>query len=116
MSQPHNITIEFVEAIATKFPQRDAGFGNLHNVFTIEGGRKYDRIIRDKSVYAFIDLNTFELVKPASYKTPAKLSNGETAKKYFLDTSENFQTALFNADPHGSFLYKDYEVQPLPHG
>lgn len=114
MSQPHNITIEFVEAVSAKFPQRDAGFGSMHNVFTIEGGRKYDRIIRDKSVYAFIDRDTFELVKPASYKTVAKLSNGETAKKYFLDSSENFQTALFNADPFGGFLYKDYEVLPLP--
>ena len=41
--------------------------------FTMELGRKYWTVIQDNSVHAFIDRNTGEVYKPASWKSPAKI-------------------------------------------
>lgn len=91
----------FAEALTEKF-QDDA--------FTVEPGRKYDRIVRRRSVYAFVNRETGELVKAATWSQPAKNKDGNTFEKYFLNTDEGFMTALFNADPYGAFLYNDYRV------
>ena len=40
--------------------------------FEIQTGRKYHKIIADNSVHAFVDKNTGEVYKPASYNAPAK--------------------------------------------
>lgn len=82
--------------------------------FHVLHGRKYDRIILDRAVYAFVDKRTGELMKADGYNTPAKDSNGESFKKYFLNTAEGFQLALHNADRHGSFLYHHHVIRPLP--
>ena len=47
---------------------------NTSVTFTMEFGRKYIKVIQDNSsVHAFIDRNTGEVYKPASYKSPAKI-------------------------------------------
>ena len=46
---------------------------NTSVTFTMEVGRKYWKVIQDNSsVHAFIDRNTGEVYKPASWKSPAK--------------------------------------------
>ena len=40
--------------------------------FTIQTGRKYHKIHDGQGVHAFVDKNTGEVYKPASYKAPAK--------------------------------------------
>jgi hypothetical protein len=44
--------------------------------FTIQDGKRYIRVFRDNSVYAFIDKTTGDVLMPASYKAPAKHPRG----------------------------------------
>ena len=47
---------------------------NTSVTFTMQFGRKYIKVIQDNSsVHAFIDRNTGEVYKPASWKSPAKI-------------------------------------------
>jgi len=102
-------TARFVKAMNDKFPVENP----WDKVFTFTEGQKYDRVVHGDSVFAFVDRATNELVKPDSWRKPAKNSRGETAGKYYL-VGEGFDVAVHNATRHGSFLYKDYVVAPLP--
>ena len=68
--------------------------------FFIESGRKYHKIVMDangsKSVHAFVDKNTGEVYKPASYKAPAK-----HVRYLITQLADNPHIC----DPYGSFLY-----------
>lgn len=44
--------------------------------FTIQDGKRYIRVFRDNSCYAFIDKTTGDVLMPASYKAPAKHPRG----------------------------------------
>ena len=47
---------------------------NTSVTFTMKYGKKYIKVIQDNSsVHAFIDRNTGEVYKPASWKSPAKI-------------------------------------------
>ena len=47
---------------------------NTSVTYTMQFGRKYIKVIQDNtSVHAFIDRNTGEVYKPASWKSPAKI-------------------------------------------
>ena len=47
---------------------------NTSVTFTTKFGKKYIKVIQDNSsVHAFIDRNTGEVYKPASWKSPAKI-------------------------------------------
>ena len=47
---------------------------NTSVTFTMQFGRKYIKVIQDdSSVHAFIDRNTGEVYKPASWKSPANI-------------------------------------------
>ena len=69
--------------------------------FYIESGRKYHKLIMEtnggsRSVHAFVDKNTGEVYKPASYKAPAK------GVRYLItQLADNPHIC----DPYGSFLY-----------
>lgn len=46
-------------------------FSNLSpKEFTVNSGRKFDKVVRDRSVFAFINKETGAIVKPASWKSP----------------------------------------------
>ena len=46
---------------------------NTSVTFTMKYGKKYIKVIQDNSsVHSFIDRNTGQVYKPASYKSPAK--------------------------------------------
>jgi len=98
----------FVELLIEKMPRNTVINGDD---FAVNHGRKYDKIVRNHSVYAFVNVATGELIKAAGYNKPATNKLGATAGKYFLNTEEGTRTALFNADPYGTFLYSEYIVR-----
>jgi hypothetical protein len=52
-------------------------FSNLSPApWDISFGRKYVKIIHDKSVYAFIEMGSGDIYKPASWNAPAKHVRG----------------------------------------
>ena len=67
--------------------------------FTIQTGRKYHKIHDGQGVHAFVDKNTGEVYKPASYKAPAK------HVRYDLRSIKQRHACFSNADWSGSYLY-----------
>ena len=68
--------------------------------FSITTGRKYHKIVnRNAEVHAFVDKQTGEVFKPASYKAPAK------HVRYDLRRIKQRHECFNNADWAGSYLY-----------
>ena len=68
--------------------------------FEIQTGRKYLKIVSEGSgVHAFVDKNTGEVYKPASYKAPAK------HVRYDLRRIKQRHECFDNADWAGGYLY-----------
>ena len=72
--------------------------------FYIESGRKYNKIIMEtgagsRSVHAFIDKNTGEVYKPASWKAPAKII------RFRLLDEASRELMFSRIDWSGSYLY-----------
>lgn len=104
-----NLVDAFAAAIQQKHPLRPHDRAGV----VVKYGNKFDRIYLNDSIYAFVDKETGELVKPAGRSQPARNRDGDTFGKYFLNTPDGFATALFNADRYGSFLYQDYPIQQV---
>jgi hypothetical protein len=66
-------------------------------IFKITEGRRYLKVILNKSVYMFVDKNTGDVYMPASYKAPAK------GVRFHID---NLLSNPEICDPYGSFLYR----------
>lgn len=67
-------------------------------------GRKYIRIFRiehdgTRSIWCFINPQTGAVLKPASWKGPAK------GVRYNIMDDTSYETMCRRIDPHGSFLY-----------
>ena len=79
---------------------------NFHSHLTYEMGRKYIKVwnqdVRDgvikagRSCFMFIDKETGAVLKPASYKAPAK------GIRFYIDFLVDHPEVV---DPYGSFLY-----------
>lgn len=72
--------------------------------FTYEKGRKYARIVMhtpQRSAHAFVDMNTGDVYKSASWKSPAK--NGV---RYNLLDDKSREEMYRRADFAGGYLYK----------
>ena len=68
--------------------------------FEIQTGRKYHKIIsKNQGVHAFVNKETGEVFKPASYKAPAK------HVRYDLRRIKDRQRCFSNADWAGGYLY-----------
>ena len=72
--------------------------------YTIESGKKYHKVILvngggSRSVHCFIDKNTGELYKSATWKSPAK------GVRYDLRLIKDREYLLENADWSGGYLY-----------
>ena len=67
--------------------------------FEIQTGRKYHKIHDGNGVHAFVDKNTGEVYKPASYKAPAQ------HVRYDLRVINDRQKCFANADWAGGYLY-----------
>ena len=72
--------------------------------YTIETGKKYHKVIfvdggGNRSVHAFVDKNTGEVYKSATWKSPAK------GVRYDLRLIKDREYLLENADWSGGYLY-----------
>ena len=69
--------------------------------FNIQTGRKYHKIHNGEAggIHAFVNRETGEVFKPASYKSPAK------GVRYDLRRIKERQRCFANADWAGSYLY-----------
>ena len=68
--------------------------------FEIQTGRKYHKInVKNGGVHAFVNKETGEVFKPASYKAPAK------HVRYDLRRIKQRQECFSNADWAGGYLY-----------
>jgi hypothetical protein len=70
--------------------------------FIAEKGKKYYKIIRcdtSRSVHAFVDINTGEVYKAASWKAPAKHA------RYSLLDDKSRKNCFDNCDVYTSYLY-----------
>ena len=51
-------------------------FPNQIEAFSTKAGRRYIRIFRGNSVHAFVDMTNGDVLKPASWKAPARHPRG----------------------------------------
>ena len=68
--------------------------------YTIKGGRKYDKVTTDSSVYCFVEKETGNVYKPAGWRAPYTKGNNPVRGNIFNVSSYE------NADPYGGWLYK----------
>jgi hypothetical protein len=100
-------SLAFVDALNKKFEG--------HYEFSVEAGRKFDRIVQQhirygdrfgsgRSVHAFVERATGDLIKPAGWSQPAKWKSG-WATNFNLVTQ--FEQAVEAADFAGGYLYQE---------
>jgi len=91
--------MDLVDALEANYNSRYPD-SNSPVKFETKVGKKYIKIIQvDGGVHAFIDKNTGEVYKPASWKSPAK------HVRYDLRIINQRENCLANADWAGSYLY-----------
>ena len=79
---------------------RRSGESNANYKFEIQPGRKYHKIYaKHQGVHAFVNKETGEVFKPASYKAPAK------HVRYDLRIINDRERCFSNADWAGGYLY-----------
>jgi hypothetical protein len=81
--------------------------------FSVEAGIKFDKIVQssknrlngysNRSVHAFVERSSGDLIKAAGWKAPAKIKSG-WATRYNLITE--FDKAVEEADQFGGYLYQ----------
>jgi hypothetical protein len=103
------LAAQFAAAIEQKFAEANASKSyDPGYTFSVEPGAVYTRIVEtdkhgSRSVHAFVVNATGGLVKSAGWKAPQK-EKGGLAVRYDLTTE--FDLAVADADPYGSYLYK----------
>ena len=91
--------MDLVDALEANYNSRYPD-SNSPVKFETKVGKKYIKIIQvDGGVHAFIDKNTGEVYKPASWKSPAK------HVRYDLRIINQREKCLANADWAGGYLY-----------
>lgn len=89
-------------------------------VFGVEKGQRFDKIVeldgygQSRSAHAFVERHTGNLIKAASWKSPAKDKTGAPMVRYNLSTLAGYRHALHNADDHGAYLYADFPQTNVP--
>ena len=102
-----NYTYETTDSVQSQYHQRkidDLKSGKCDIDYTIESGKKYHKVIfvdggGSRSVHAFVDKNTGEVYKSASWKSPAK------GVRYDLRLIADREYLLEKADWAGGYLY-----------
>jgi hypothetical protein len=98
------ITI-WLDTLTQKSNKTDNACG-MKTKFVEERGKKYTKIVKEefrendrvsKSVHAFIDHNSGDIFKAASWKAPAKIVRYNIVK--------DFDTVIQSCDIYGSYLY-----------
>jgi hypothetical protein len=75
----------------------------------VDMGRRFARVWHDnhtqRSVHAFVDMETGDVIKAAGWKAPQKDRDG-FAVRYRLADPEDKARCFESMDPYGSYLYK----------
>lgn len=111
--QPVEITGKFVEALNKKFEGKETPTGPIQFVAEHsgkQGRRNFDKIVVPVSgdvstaskVHAFIDRQTGELYRAASWGVPVDDA------RYDLTKNEDFILAVELSDPYGNYLHRNY--------
>jgi len=100
-----NFVEEWCEILESKF--QSAYPDNPPVKYEFKVNKKYTKIIRvdaggSSSVHAFVDNSNLDILKAATWNSPAK------GARYNL--AENFDRVLGVCDPHGGYLYRDRKV------
>lgn len=100
------VAVAFAEELDKKFDEY---------AFSVQPGRRFDRIVQVHAhagfggaghVHAFVDRNTGDLIKAATWKAPQKNpTTGKLAIRFNLSQPEGMREALESADKHGHYLY-----------
>jgi hypothetical protein len=101
----HHRSVELGESVEhhlRKIDELKSGKSDID--YTIETGKKYHKVIfvdggGSRSVHAFVDKNTGEVYKSATWKSPAK------GVRYDLRLIADREYLLENADWSGGYLY-----------
>ena len=109
-TKPQFLTEALIEVLNNEW--KVLALENSHSVYTqleYEVGRKYIKVlsylvgdeerIKGRSCWMFVDKNSGEVYKPASYKAPAK------GIRFWIDQLVDYPAIC---DPYGSFLYIRY--------
>jgi hypothetical protein len=93
---------ELIDALKANHVMR---FNNVSVDFEIESGKKYHKIVmissgNARSVHAFVDKNTGDLYKAASWKSPAK------GVRFNLLLIKDREWLMQYADSLGGYLYR----------
>jgi len=67
--------------------------------YSVNSGRRFDKVVEEGSVYCFVEKETGNIYKPASWRAPYTKGNNPVRGNIFNMTSYE------NADPYGSWLY-----------
>jgi hypothetical protein len=104
--QPTQTSLDFAAALAKN---------DDYYEFSVEHGRRFDKVVQtaksdtrghQRSVHAFIDRETGDLIKAATWKAPQRnIKTGALAVRYNLATKEGFNEAIAAATSHGGYLY-----------
>jgi len=72
---------------------------NGYYTFTVNKGRRFDKVISNRSVHCFVEKETGHIFKPASWSSPQlKTKIPVRGSIYNIDSYKN-------ADTHGGWLY-----------
>ena len=96
------MVLDWTEELVTRLQEDyDTNSTSGRYKFNIQTGRKYHKIHNGEAggIHAFVDKNTGEVYKPASYKAPAK------HVRYDLRSIKQRRVCFSNADWAGSYLY-----------
>lgn len=114
--QPSTIAEYFVKKMNERHAT-DMSYG-VYQCFGVEAGRKYDRIVnmeapssdrsavKAKSVHAFIDRTTGDLIKSAGWRSPQKNSDGTLAVRFSMLSDADVDAVVAVSDKYGSYLYE----------
>lgn len=76
--------------------------------YGVSKGRKFAKIISQGSqlgVHAFVDLQTGDVIKPATWNAPQKNSDGTFAVRFNLVDAESRKSLFEKAEFSGGYLY-----------
>jgi len=95
------MVLDWTKELVTRLQEDyDSKYTSDRYKFEIQTGRKYHKIVSEGSgVHAFVNKNTGEVYKPASWKSPAR------HVRYDLRIINQRETCFANADWAGSYLY-----------
>ena len=95
------MVLDWTEQLVTRLQEDyDTNSTSGRYKFEIQTGRKYHKInVKNGGVHAFVNKETGEVFKPASYKAPAK------HVRYDLRRIKDRQRCFSNADWAGGYLY-----------